>query len=174
MNSFYKNKITLIIGVFLIIYFSPVLYNPFIPLNIIELLFMIIISAISFIVSYKIHTNGNLTIKFKNNITSIIILIFTALIFFHPISFSDNFNIFIPRIIALIILLFLVLIIIKYAKKFNIDYGLIAVIFVPIVLQAIFMSFTTTIIYYIIYPNITSYLTIILAIVYFVYKNNNK
>lgn len=174
MKNFYRNKTLLIIGVFLIIYFSPILYNPFIPLNIVELLFMLIISAISFIVSYKIHTNNRLTIKLKNNISSIIILIFAALVFFHPISFPANFNIFVPRIIALIILLALILIIIKYAKNFNIDYWLIAVIFIPIVLQAIFMSFTSTIIYYILYPNITSYLTIALAVIYFVYKNNKK
>ena len=169
MNIFYtKLRTIFFLCLYLFLYISPALENPFIAINLLETLVVVVISSISFLLTYLLSTNyfASISSKVKSNFQIVIVIILGYLLFFRPLSFSKIFNYYPNRILSICIILIWIVFIIYLAKKNKINYILPIIIFLPSLLKAILMSNSVTSILYFKIPDLNTIIILISLIVY--------
>lgn len=161
---------------YLFMYFYPPLANPFVPLNIVELAFIVVVATISFLVLYYVGTKNkfNLSYNTVSTIQTIIVIGLIILLVYNPLSFSAMYNIYPNRILSIIILIIWLITMIIFAKKSNINYAFILILFIPTIAQAILMSSSKTIIIYAYIPYLTPLLMAFSYVLYLIIAQRRK
>lgn len=177
MNNIKSQGLTAI-ALYIILYFGSSLSNPLIPLNILEAIFMAILIFGGFILSYLLFFTNifKYKIKTKNTIMSLYILFVAFISFYEPITFSRNYNIYLGNTLVLILIILTAIILYWWIRSIN-SSPLILVIFLPSFLQGILMRISqNSFNFYVKNPNISMYILLILAIVYYIisYYRKNK
>ena len=178
MNNL-KNQGLTALALYIILYFSSSLSNPLIPLNILEALFMAILIFSGFGFSYLLFFTNifNYQIKTKNTIMSLYILFVTFISFYKPISFSRNYNIYLGNSLALVLIVLAAIILYWWLRSISTS-PIILLIFLPSFLQGILMRSSQKLFnFYAKNPNITLYILLIFALIYYIisyYKKNKN
>lgn len=169
MNFFIsKKRIVLLFLLYMFLYSYPSFANPFIPLNILEFSVVTILAIVGFYIIFFYNIKN----KNSNNqtFTTIIVILLGINLFYSPLKFSSLYNFYPPRLLAILIIVAWITLITIYSKKSYINPTFSLIIFIPVLIQAILMSFKQTIGIYITFP----YLTTVLIIVGIIIVNLKK
>ncbi|MBU0278428.1 MULTISPECIES: hypothetical protein [unclassified Gemella] len=160
-KKFEKFRLLFLFSIYLFFYFFPMLTNPFVPANIIEIIVILSLALLGFLVIYSLIINQNINRQTVSNVQSGIFIFMIILLVFNPFGFAKNYNFYIPRIICIVIILVWLLATMYLAKKFNVNKAVPLIIFVPSLIQAILMSISVTAKIYLAFPYLTAIITII-------------
>lgn len=149
-----KTKTIYLFILFLIFNYLPIFSNPFLPFNLLEFLFNVLVSVILFTAIHIITLNKNN--KFSKNFISyshtIFIIGIAFLLFFNDIQFPKQYNFYIPRVICIFFIVIWLLFLIYICKKIKINYAIPLIIFIPYLIQSIAMINHTIAFIYLKYP----------------------
>ena len=159
--------------IYVLFYFSPILANPFSYLNIMEAIVLaLLIYGCSYLHYIYYYTNkSKLSIRTKNTVLTIIVLLVAAMIYFDFFNFPIIFNIIINKYLAIILLLLLLCFLIIFAKKMK-NPLVFLLLFAPQIIQGILMrtSYSITV-FYVTHPNFNFYIIFAILIGYYIYNS---
>lgn len=168
MNNFKSYSLSALV-LYIFFYLLPVLANPFSYINIMEMIITLLYIFAGFFVAHILfYTNKtNLDLRIKNTIMTLIIIVGAFFIFYRPLTFPKVFNIHLGNFITIIGLIVCLIIIIFWLKTIGSSY-LILIVFLPTILQGILSRLSSNaLLFYIKNPNFSTYLIIILLIIYY-------
>lgn len=158
--------------IYVLFYIAPILANPFAYLNIMEaiVLALLIYSCSYLHYIYFYTTKSKLSIRTKNTVLTIIVLLVAAMIYFDFFNFPIIFNIIINKYLAIILLLLLLYLLVLFAKKMKNSFVFL-LLFAPQIIQGILMRTSySAIIFYANNPNFNLYIICAILIGYYVYN----
>ena len=172
----FKNYAMLFLFLYLFTFIYPALTNPFIAINLLNAFLVLIISLIFLAIVYVIifKNKFNLDEKVKSNILTIFLVILALFLYNNPFPTFVNYNYYPPRFLCIILLLALIFYILDEYKNGNDTFLLALIIFIPGLIQSVLMSFKKTIIIYLYYPHLTTFLYILMLGLYYFYMKKKK
>lgn len=160
-----RKRLIFLFTLYLFFYFYTNLINPYLPINMIEVIFVLAITLISFF-SLIYYQNKDIDYSKKLNVQSAVFIILLVLLVFNPIKFPKQYNVYLPSLVGLLILLTLFVIVLVISKQYQFNHNIAIIIFLPPILQNLILISSPNTLLFIKFPYITSIMTITLLIYY--------
>ena len=160
--------------VYIILFLSSALTNPLVPLNITNGIIMALLIFGGSILGYILFFTNKISLdsRTKNTIMTLVLLAIAFVSFYNP--FKNSSYVLLGNIIAIPLVILSIIILYLWLKSLNTNIVVI-IIFLPSLIQGILMRTSQKmLLFYMNYPNFTTYLVLLFFVVYYGYTYLKK